>query len=81
MKIVVTGGAGFIGGNFVYYMLKKRQEDTIICLDKLTYVGNMENMAEAMKNDQFKFVCEYSTASEPVNLLVRATRYVTRSHC
>jgi len=57
MKIVVTGGAGFIGGNFVYYMLKKRPEDTIICLDKLTYAGNMETMAEAMKNDHFKFVC------------------------
>ena len=56
MKIVVTGGAGFIGSNFVYYMLKKRPEDTIICLDKLTYAGNMETMAEAMKNDHFKFV-------------------------
>ena len=56
MNIVVTGGAGFIGANFVYYMLKKRPEDTIICLDKLTYAGNMETLAEAMKNDRFKFV-------------------------
>ncbi len=56
MNIIVTGGAGFIGGNFVYYMLKKRPQDRIICLDKLTYAGNMETMAEAMKNDQFKFV-------------------------
>ena len=56
MNIIVTGGAGFIGGNFVYYMLKKRPQDKIICLDKLTYAGNMETMAEAMKNDQFKFV-------------------------
>ena len=56
MNIVVTGGAGFIGANFVYYMLKKRPEDTIICLDKLTYAGNMETLAKAMKNDRFKFV-------------------------
>ncbi len=56
MNIVVTGGAGFIGGNFVYYMLKKRPQDKIICFDKLTYAGNMETLAEAMKNEQFKFV-------------------------
>ena len=56
MNIIVTGGAGFIGGNFVYYMLKKRPQDRIICFDKLTYAGNMETMAEAMKNDRFKFV-------------------------
>ena len=56
MNIVVTGGAGFIGGNFVYYMLKKRPQDKIICFDKLTYAGNMETLTEAMKNDQFKFV-------------------------
>ena len=56
MNIIVTGGAGFIGGNFVYYMLKKRPQDKIICFDKLTYAGNMETLAEAMKNEQFKFV-------------------------
>lgn len=41
MKIVVTGSAGFIGGNFVYYILKKRPEDKIICFDKLSYAGNI----------------------------------------
>ena len=56
MNIIVTGGAGFIGANFVYYMLKKRPEDKIICFDKLTYAGNMETLAEAMKNEKFKFV-------------------------
>ena len=56
MNIVVTGGAGFIGSNFVYYMLKKCPEDKIICFDKLTYAGNMATLAEAMKNENFKFI-------------------------
>ena len=50
MKIVVTGGAGFIGSNFVYYELGNHPEDEIICLDALTYAGNMETLAEAQKN-------------------------------
>ena len=41
MIIVVTGGVGFIGSNFVYYMLEKRSKDTIICLDKLPHAGDM----------------------------------------
>ena len=42
MKIIVTGGAGFIGGNFCHYMTNKYPEDTILCIDKLTYAGNMD---------------------------------------
>ena len=56
MKIIVTGGAGFIGANFVYFQLKNHPEDQIICLDKLTYAGNLETLADALKNPQFKFV-------------------------
>ena len=56
MKIIVTGGAGFIGGNFVHYELKNHPEDKIICLDKLTYAGNLETLADAFKNPNFKFV-------------------------
>lgn len=55
MKILVTGGAGFIGGNFVYYMLDKYSEDRIVCVDCLTYAGNMETLAAAMENPQFSF--------------------------
>lgn len=56
MKIIVTGGAGFIGGNFVYYELKNHPEDEIVCLDKLTYAGNLETLSEAMKNPRFTFI-------------------------
>lgn len=55
-KILVTGGAGFIGANFVYYMLEKHPEDEIVCLDKLTYAGNLETLNDAMKNPMFQFV-------------------------
>lgn len=56
MKILVTGGAGFIGSNFVYYELDNYPEDEIICLDKLTYAGNLETLEIALKNPKFKFV-------------------------
>ncbi|WP_407306629.1 dTDP-glucose 4,6-dehydratase [Desulfosporosinus sp. SB140] len=55
MKIIVTGGAGFIGGNFVHYMLKRYEEYEIICLDKLTYAGNMETLESVINNPRFKF--------------------------
>ena len=56
MKILVTGGAGFIGGNFVHYELDHHPEDSIVCLDALTYAGNMETLREALKNPKFSFV-------------------------
>ena len=56
MKIVVTGGAGFIGSNFIYYMLDKYKDYKIICIDKLTYAGNLSTLSEAMKNQNFKFI-------------------------
>lgn len=56
MNIIVTGGAGFIGANFVYYELEKHPEDRIICLDALTYAGNLETLEDAMKHPNFRFV-------------------------
>ena len=55
-NLLVTGGAGFIGTNFVYYWLNKYPEDHIIVLDALTYAGNKENLAKAQKNPKFEFI-------------------------
>lgn len=56
MKILVTGGAGFIGCNFVYYMLEKYPDYKLVCLDALTYAGNLKSLDKAMNNPNFKFV-------------------------
>lgn len=55
MNIIVTGGAGFIGGNFCHYMTEKYPDDMILCIDKLTYAGNMETLAPIMDKPNFKF--------------------------
>ncbi len=56
MKILVTGGAGFIGANFVFYMLENHPEDEIVCLDALTYAGNLETLEPVMDHERFRFV-------------------------
>lgn len=56
MNILVTGGAGFIGANFVFYMLDKHPEYDIVCLDTLTYCGNIKTLEPVMDNPHFKFV-------------------------
>ena len=56
MTIIVTGGAGFIGSNFIFYMMEKHPEDRIVCLDKLTYAGNLSTLAPVMANPGFRFV-------------------------
>ncbi|WP_416326813.1 dTDP-glucose 4,6-dehydratase [[Eubacterium] hominis] len=54
--IIVTGGAGFIGSNFVFYMLKKYKDYRIVCLDKLTYAGNLSTLKSIMNHPNFRFV-------------------------
>lgn len=56
MKMIVTGGAGFIGSNFIYYMRAHRPEVELICVDKLTYAGNLETLAPVMDDPKFRFV-------------------------
>ena len=56
MTIIVTGGAGFIGGNFIHYMIAKHPEYRIVCLDKLTYAGNISTLASVNGRSNFRFV-------------------------
>ena len=56
MNIIVTGGAGFIGSNFIFHMLAKYPDYRIICLDKLTYAGNLSTLECVMDNPNFSFV-------------------------
>ena len=50
MTIIVTGGAGFIGSNFIFYMLKEHPQDRIVCLDSLTYAGNLSDRKSTRLN-------------------------------
>ena len=74
MNIIVTGGAGFIGANFVKYMLKKYPEYKIICLDALTYAGNMETLSDILDNPQFGFVKGNIASQKDVFDLFERTR-------
>ena len=56
MKILVTGGAGFIGSNFILYWFKNHPQDSIVNLDKLTYAGNLENLKSIQDNPNYKFI-------------------------
>ena len=56
MNLFITGGAGFIGSNFIFYMRKTHPDYDLVCLDKLTYAGNLETLAPVMNDPKFKFV-------------------------
>jgi len=66
MTIIVTGGAGFIGSNFIFHMLNKYPDYRIICLDCLTYAGNLSTLSSIISNPNFKFVKESITDREAV---------------
>ena len=75
MKICVTGGAGFIGSNFIFYELEHYPNDEIVCLDKLTYAGNLETLAPVMDNPHFKFVKGDIADREFVNKLFEQDKF------
>ncbi len=75
MNVLVTGGAGFIGSNFIFYMLKKYPAYRIVCLDLLTYAGNLSTLAPIIDNPRFKFVKGDITDRKLVNNLFKEERF------
>lgn len=80
MKLLVTGGAGFIGSNFILYWLKKYPQDKIVNLDKLTYAGNLENLKSIEKNPHYRFVKSDICDGQLVNSLIKYEKIETIVH-
>jgi dTDP-glucose 4,6-dehydratase len=76
MKLLITGGAGFIGSNFILYWIKNHPEDTVVNFDKLTYAGNLENLKEVENNPNYVFVEGDICDSEAVNKAMQGVDYV-----
>ncbi len=84
MKLLVTGGAGFIGSNFILYWMKNHPEDKIINFDKLTYAGNLENLKEVEKNPNYSFVkgdvCNASEVESSMKGIDWVVHFAAESH-
>ena len=75
MKILVTGGAGFIGSNFCKLMINKYPQDDFVCLDALTYAGSMDNLVDVVDKPNFKFVKGNICNTKLVNKLFKRERF------
>lgn len=75
MKILVTGGAGFIGSNFCRYVIEKYPTDEVVCLDALTYAGNLENLNDIIGNEKFNFIKGNICDEELVDNLFNKERF------
>lgn len=84
MKILVTGGAGFIGSNFILYWMKNYPQDQIVNLDSLTYAGNLENLKEVEGNPNYKFIhgniCDLSIVDQAINGVDMVVHFAAESH-
>ncbi len=75
MKYLVTGGAGFIGSNFMHYMTETYPNDMFVCIDALTYAGNYNNIKELENRDNFKFICGDITDKELIDKLFETEKF------
>lgn len=84
MKLLVTGGAGFIGSNFIHYWLEKHPEDQIVNLDILTYAGNLENLSDIEKNSNYTFIkgdiCDPSVVATAMDGVETVVHFAAESH-
>jgi dTDP-glucose 4,6-dehydratase len=84
MKLLITGGAGFIGANFIHYWLKHHPQDQIINLDKLTYAGNLENLKPIEKNKNYTFIkgdiCDPKTVNRAIKGVDVVVHFAAESH-
>jgi dTDP-glucose 4,6-dehydratase len=84
MKILVTGGAGFMGSDFVRYWVKNYPKDEVVVLDKLTYAGNLENLKEIEKRPNYKFIkgdiCDGQTVNKAMGGIDTVLHFAAQSH-
>ena len=84
MKLLVTGGAGFIGSNFIHYWLKEHPADHVVNLDKLTYAGNLENLSTLKDNPNYSFVrgdiCDGKVVEETMKGVDTVVHFAADSH-
>ncbi len=84
MKILVTGGAGFIGSNFIRCILKNYAGDSVVNFDKLTYAGNLENLRDIEKDERYQFikgdVCDYDAVAGASKGVAAIIHFAAESH-
>lgn len=84
MKLLITGGAGFMGSNFIHYILKKYKDYEIVNLDKLTYSGNLDNLKDLEANPNYRFVkgdiCDESLVDELAKEVDVIINYAAETH-